>query len=67
MQRVEQWPEEAQAELVQSLIEIETKHCGVYSLSDDERAAVEKGLAAARRGEFASDEQMTAFFKRHGV
>jgi hypothetical protein len=61
------WPDEAQAELIQSITEIEARHLGVYRLSDDERAAIEKGLAAADRGEFASDEEMAAIFKRHGV
>jgi hypothetical protein len=30
-------------------------------------AAVREGLEQARRGEFASDAEMAAFFKRHGL
>ena len=67
LERVAAWPEEAQAELLQSVNEIEAKHLGVYRLSDDEWAAVREGLAQAERGEFASDEDMAAFFKRHGL
>ena len=63
--RIDAWPEEAQAELVRSVIEIEQKHFGVYRLSDDERAAVRDGLAEAERGEFMPDEVMADFFKRH--
>ena len=36
----------------------ESHRAGVYHLSDDERVAVRKGMDAARRGEFASDEEM---------
>jgi predicted transcriptional regulator len=64
--RIDAWPKEAQAELVQSLIAIEVKHFGTYRLSDEERAAVREGLAQAERGEFVPDEVMAEFFKRHG-
>ena len=36
-------------------------------MTDEERAAVREGLEQARRGEFVSDEEMEAFWKRHGV
>jgi predicted transcriptional regulator len=67
LERVSTWPEEAQDELAQIIIEIEQQRLDVYHLSDEERAAVEEGLAQADRGEFVSDEEMAAFFKRHGV
>jgi predicted transcriptional regulator len=67
LDRVSTWPEEAQAELLERAIEIEARQSGVYRLSDEERAAVKKGLEAAERGEFVSDDDMAAFFKRHGV
>jgi len=66
LDRVSTWPEEAQAELLERAIEIEARQSGVYRLSDDEKAAVKKGLEAAERGEFVSDDDMAAFFKRHG-
>ena len=65
LERVASWPEEAQAELLQSVVEIETKHFGVYRLSDDERAAVRRGLEEMRQGKFASDEQVEAVFNRY--
>lgn len=34
----------------------------VYVLSEEERAAVEEGLAQAERGEFASDDEVAAHF-----
>jgi len=65
LERVASWPEEAQAELLQSVVDIETKHFGVYRLSDDERTAVRRGLEEMRQGKFASDEQVEAVFNRY--
>jgi predicted transcriptional regulator len=36
----------------------------VYRLSDEERAAIEKALAAVDRGEIATDEEVAAVFNR---
>jgi hypothetical protein len=65
LERAAGWPDEAQAELVQFIIDIETKYRGVYHLSDDERAAVERGLEEARRGDFATDEEVAKVFDRY--
>ena len=65
LERVASWPEEAQAELLQSVVDIETRHFGVYRLSDDERTAVRRGLEEMRQGKFASDEQVEAVFNRY--
>ena len=62
--RIASWPEEAQADLVRFIIETEAKHFGVYRLSDEEREAVRKGIEAAERGDFASDEEIAALFRR---
>ena len=63
--RVADWPEEAQEELMQSIVDIEAKHLGIYRLSDDERAAVREGLAQAARGEFVPDDVVEAYFKKY--
>jgi hypothetical protein len=39
LEHVATWPEEAQEELVQSMVDIEKKHLGIYHLNDEERAA----------------------------
>ena len=65
LERIADWPEEAQAELVQSIMDIETKHLGVYKLNPDERAAIERGLEEMRQGKFASDEEVAAVFNRY--
>jgi hypothetical protein len=66
LDRVSTWPEEAQAELLQHLIRIEAKYCGVYRLSEEERGAVRRGLAEMLEGKFATDEQVAAVFDRWG-
>jgi hypothetical protein len=48
LERVSTWPEEAQDEFVKSVADIESKHLGVYRLSDEERDAVRRGLADMR-------------------
>ena len=65
LERVAALPEELLGELEETVDEIVRWHEGVYRLSDDERAAVRKGMEAARRGEFVSDEELEAFYRRH--
>ncbi len=65
LDRIADWPKEAQDELMQAVIDIEAKHLGVYHLSDDERAAVREGLAQAERGEFVPDDVVAAYFKQY--
>ena len=65
LDRIDAWPEKAQAELLQSVLEIEEKHVGVYRLSDEERAAVRRGLEEMRQGKFASEERIAAIFRRY--
>jgi hypothetical protein len=65
MERAASWPEEAQAELVRFMIDTEAKHFGVYRLTDEERAAIRKGLDDARHGRFASDEEIAELFNRY--
>jgi hypothetical protein len=63
LRQVTSWPEEDQAELAELAREIEARRTGVYVLSDDERTAI----ADARKGGFASDQDVMAFWKRHGL
>lgn len=65
LERVATLPEELLGEVEETVDEIMRWHEGIYRLSDDERAAVRKGMAAARRGEFVSDEELEAFYRRH--
>ena len=64
IERVIALPEEAQAELVESLAEIKSKYTGVYRLSEEERAGVLRGLAEMRQERFASEEEVEEVFSR---
>ena len=59
------WPVEDQNDLAEYAREIEARRTGVYTMSDDERAAVGRGLAEADRGEFVADEMVAEVDKRH--
>jgi len=65
LERVKSWPEEDQEELAEFAREIESRRSGIYRLSDQERTAVRAGMDAARRGDFASDEEMNEFYRLH--
>jgi len=65
LDRVSTWPEEAQEEFVRSVASIESKHLGIYRLSEVERAAVRRGLAEMREGKLASDDAVAAVFDRY--
>lgn len=59
------WPLEDQEELAEYAREIEARRTGIYTMSDDERAAVRIGLAEADRGEFVPDDLVAKADKRH--
>ena len=65
LERAAGWPETAQAELIESMLDIEARHGGVYKLDDAERAAIARGLQEIRDGKLANDEQVAAVFDRH--
>jgi hypothetical protein len=67
LDRLSSWPAEDIQELEDYARVIEARRTGVYVMSDDEREAVMRGLEQARRGEFVSDEEVEAFWKRCGV
>ncbi|MDQ2079730.1 hypothetical protein RA307_06005 [Xanthobacteraceae bacterium Astr-EGSB] len=67
LERVATWSEEEQEMLFAAALDIERRRTGIYRLSDEERAAVREGLAAADRGDFVSEEEMNAFFERRGA
>ncbi len=65
LEQVQSWPEEDQEELADVAREIESRRTGVYRLSDDERTAVRVGMDAARRGDFAADDEIEALYRLH--
>jgi len=66
LERIAALPNEVIDEVQESVDEIERWPGDIFRLTDEERAAVRKGMDAARRGEFASDEELAAFYRRHG-
>jgi predicted transcriptional regulator len=67
LEQIESWPEEDKEELAEYAREIEARRSGVYTMSDDERAAVRRGLAQADRGEFVPDDVIAKADKRHDL
>lgn len=65
LMRVSTWPEEAKEELARSIVEIEARHADEDDLSDEDRAALERGLADADAGRFAPDGAVQALFDRY--
>ena len=65
LERVASWPPEDQEELADVAAEIEARRTGIYHLSPEERAAVRKGMDAARRGDFAPDSEIEEFYRSH--
>ena len=64
LERVERWPEQAQEAAIHSLLAIEQELADPYVLTDEDRAAVERALDDVRHGRFASDDQVSAAFRR---
>ena len=65
LERVKTWPEQRQADAARVLEAMEQSGTAAYTLSDDERAAVEIGLAQAKRGDFVSEADMATFWARN--
>lgn len=56
--------QDAMAALILDAIEA---HAHTAALDEDSIAALAEGLAQARLGEFASEEEINALWKRHGL
>lgn len=65
--KVRALPEAEQDEAAEMLLAVASRRGEPVRLDEATRATVQEGREQARRGEFASDEDMAAFFKRHGV
>jgi predicted transcriptional regulator len=64
--RTASWPPEAQEELAAYAAEIEAAlAAGEYIPTEAELAGIDRGLADARAGRFATPAQVAAVFARH--
>jgi predicted transcriptional regulator len=65
--KVRRLPEDRQAYVAEVLEQIAAAGSDVFVVPEEHRAAVLEGLAQADRGEFASDEEMAALWKKCGL
>ncbi len=67
IKKVRELPESDQDEAAEMLLSVASRRELPVRLDEETRAAVREGQEQARRGEFVSDEDMDAFFRRHTV
>ncbi len=67
IKKVRELPDSVQDDAAEMLLSVAAKQGEPIRLDEETRAAVQEGRAQARRGEFVSEEDMQAFFERHGV
>lgn len=65
--KVRTLPAEEQDELALTLLAMADRSSQIVELDDETRAVIQEGLEQARRGEFVSDEEMAALWKRYGL
>lgn len=66
LQRVEVWPEAAQAELAEIALEIDAEiGAGGYEATPAEFDGIDRGLKAAQEGRFATSGQVEELFRKH--
>jgi predicted transcriptional regulator len=63
LDRVRTWPAPRQEDAVRILLAMEEREAQVYRLSEEERAGIRAALEEVARGEFASDEELSAIFQ----
>ena len=66
-EQIASWPEADQEELAEVAREIEARRTGLYTMTDDEKVAVNKGLEEIYRGDFVTEKEMQPLWKRFGV
>jgi len=69
IERVRQWPDERQDQAALVLLDLEAQQANQYRLTGDQIAEVERIQRQVRDGtaEFATDEQLAAFWKKCGL
>jgi hypothetical protein len=66
LERAESWPEWAQQELAELAVEIDREvKGGTYHATREELRKIDEALAAVRRGEIATDQEVEAVFAKH--
>ena len=65
--KVRKLPEDRQAYVAEVLEQIAAAGSDLFIVPDEHRAAVLEGLGQADRGEFATEEEMAALWKKCGL
>jgi len=66
LERAATWPEWAQDDLAQLALEIDGQvTAGTYRATREELQIIDEALAAVRRGEIASADEVEAVFAKH--
>jgi predicted transcriptional regulator len=65
--RVRELSAEKQDQLALILLSMADDDEDIEELDQETRDAIREGLEQARQGQFASDEEVAALWKRHGV
>jgi hypothetical protein len=67
IEKVRRLPEDRQAYVAEVLEQIAAAGSDVFPVPEEHLVAVLEGLEQARRGEFVSDEEMAALWKKSGL
>ncbi len=67
IEKLKALPEDKQAYAAEVIEHIAASEDGTFHIPDEHREAVLEGLAQADRGEFASEEDMAALWKKCGL
>jgi hypothetical protein len=68
LEAVRELPPDVQDDIARIVLELAGSGDAVtVPLSDDERAAIAESKAAASRGEFASEDEVRAVWRKHGL
>jgi predicted transcriptional regulator len=65
LERVQSWPEAAQEHAVDLLLALERQYAEPYQATDEELAAIDRGLRDVAEGRFATDAEIEAVFAKH--
>jgi len=63
-ERAQEWPAQVQEAAAETLRAIEKGHIGTYELTNDDKEALRRSAEDVRKGRFASEKELKAFFKR---
>ncbi|MBI1203066.1 MAG: hypothetical protein GC182_11200 [Rhodopseudomonas sp.] len=64
LERVETWSEQDQEKLAQVILEVEAQLLISDDLTQEQLTAIDEGVAAADRGEIATDEKVKSLFAK---